>query len=146
MKRDEGSVLVLGVFYVLIALALILVVAAATAVHLERKRLLAYADQIALAAADAVDIGLYYASSDPVPVGTVLISQATVDTAVSSFIAQTPAQASQFTDLAVTATTTDNRTVTVTLNATASIPVLADILAAWNGGIRLQVTSHASSQ
>ena len=47
--------MILTIGFVVVALLLITVVASAAGVHLERKRLLALADLLALEAADAVD-------------------------------------------------------------------------------------------
>jgi uncharacterized membrane protein len=51
--RDEGSTLLLTIFYGVLALALVLVVVAASSLYLERKRLFSLADGAALAGAEA---------------------------------------------------------------------------------------------
>lgn len=50
---DEGSTLLLTIFYGVLALAIVLVVIAASSLYLERKRLFSLADGAALAAAEA---------------------------------------------------------------------------------------------
>ncbi|WP_233279323.1 pilus assembly protein TadG-related protein, partial [Microterricola pindariensis] len=56
LRGEEGSSLVLTVFYGAFALALILIVVAATSLSLERKRLLSVADGAALAGAEAFEL------------------------------------------------------------------------------------------
>ncbi|MGX5697847.1 pilus assembly protein TadG-related protein [Agromyces soli] len=51
--REDGSTLLLTIFYGVLALALVLVVVAASSLYLERKRLFTLADGAALAAAEA---------------------------------------------------------------------------------------------
>ena len=60
VAREDGQTLLLGVGLVAVVLALVLVVASATAVHLDLKRLTALADSAASAAADAADPDGYY--------------------------------------------------------------------------------------
>ena len=50
---DEGSTLLLAIFYCFLGLSLVLVVVSATSLYLERKRLFTLADGAALAAAEA---------------------------------------------------------------------------------------------
>ena len=60
-SRDDGQVMILTLGFVVVALLLITVVVSAAGVHLERKRLLALADLLALEAADAVGDDQYFA-------------------------------------------------------------------------------------
>lgn len=55
--NEEGSTLLLTIFYGFVSLALILVVVAATSLYLERKRLFTLADGAALAGAEAFQFG-----------------------------------------------------------------------------------------
>ncbi|TFD29087.1 hypothetical protein E3T49_11095 [Cryobacterium cryoconiti] len=54
---DDGSTLILTIFYGFLAMVLILIVVAATSLYLERKRLLTLADGAALAGAEAFNLG-----------------------------------------------------------------------------------------
>ena len=49
-RRDDGQIMILTIGFVVVALLLVTVVASAAGVHLERKRLLALADVLALEA------------------------------------------------------------------------------------------------
>ena len=49
--EDEGQVMLLSLCFAVLCLLLVTVVASATSVHLERKRLAALADSLAIAAA-----------------------------------------------------------------------------------------------
>lgn len=60
-SRDEGNITLLSLGFMIVVLVTILVVAAASQVHLQRLRLTHLADELALEAADTVDVGSYYA-------------------------------------------------------------------------------------
>ncbi|WP_432521295.1 pilus assembly protein TadG-related protein [Kineococcus sp. SYSU DK006] len=61
--RDEGRIALLSLGFALVAVLLVLALASASAVHLQRKRLVALADAAAADAADAVDERVYYGAS-----------------------------------------------------------------------------------
>ncbi|MFK4728212.1 hypothetical protein ROT00_00840 [Agromyces mediolanus] len=69
-SEERGSTLPLVFGFALLALAVVLVVASASSLYLERKRLLALADGAALAAADAWTIGDAVAGADGVRITT----------------------------------------------------------------------------
>lgn len=138
--REEGAILVLGLGYMLVALVLVVVVAVATSVHLERKRLLGFADQIALAAADAIDWSAYV-TGKPLD-RQVLLSEAEVKAVAADFVANASEVAGKFEALAVTAST-DGVTVTVTLTSFARLPLLTPVLESFGSGITLRVSSTA---
>jgi hypothetical protein len=135
--------MLLAIAYGLLALLLVGVVASATAVHLDRKRLLVLADLAALEAADAVDVPAYYADPRAEASAAVRVEPGDVAAAVEDFLATAP-EAARFTDLVVVeATSTDGRTARVTLRATARVPLLSVVTAAWSDGIELVVTTQA---
>lgn len=140
---DDGQVMLLALAFGLLAIVLVGVVVSATAVHLERKRLLALADLAALEAADALDPGRYYAAPPGGQDAPVSLTPADVRTAVEAYLAAAPA-ASRFTELEVVeATAEDGRTVVVTLRAVADVPLLNAATAAWSDGVELVVTARA---
>lgn len=140
---DDGQVLLLALGYVVLALVLATAVASASAVHLERKRLLVLADLTALSAAGALDRDAYYARGSGSADGLVVLTPASVRAAAERHLASAP-EADAFEDLTlVRATTADGRTAGVTLAARAR-PVLPSwATAAWSTGIPLQVTGVA---
>lgn len=140
-EREDGQVLVLSLAYALLAIVLVAAVVSATAVHLERKRLLALADLAALAAADALDVATYYAADAPLP-----LDPDEVRATVTEYVAAAPA-AECFTGLTVVeATSDDARTVRVTLRAVADVPLVTVVTAPWSDGIELVVTARARAE
>lgn len=145
LGSDDGQVMLLTLCYAVIALLLVTVVASASSVHLERKRLLALADQAALAAADALGEAAYY-GRDPArrapDDGLVVLTDASVRAAVDEHLARSPG-AARLTGLTVLGTSTDGRTAEVTLGAVARPPLVSWVTAAWSDGIALRATARA---
>ena len=148
---DAGQILLLTIGYAMIALALVLVIGSASAVHLERKSLLALAEGAALDAADAVDLDLFYGADsflDAVGEGSfaglVPLSDAAVREAAVEYLRDAPAAAG-ITGLAIGEPTgsPDGRSARVTLVALARPPLVPWVLVGWSEGIALQVTATA---
>jgi hypothetical protein len=140
---EDGQVLLLILVYALIAVALVTVVVSASAVHLQRKRLLSVADAAALDAADALDAGAFYADGTA-PGQGVPLTDASVRTSVQEYVALIDAP-SRFEGFAVAPSTgtPDGRTAEVTLVAVARPPLLSSVISAFSDGVGLRVTARA---
>jgi uncharacterized membrane protein len=139
LRNEDGSTLLLTIFYSALCLALILLVVAATSLYLERKRLFTLADGASLVGAEAFTLG------DPTmatPSGTrPVLTSPEVASAVSDYVAENPAD--HFTDLHVDrAASVDGRSATVELSCYWAPPVLTLFIPK---GFRIQVTSIARS-
>lgn len=143
---DAGQVLLLILVYALIAVALTTVVASASAVHLERKRLLALADATALDAADQLDERLFYTRGASPGAGLPL-TDASVRASADAYVRLSGAR-TRFRDFAVhpATGTTDGRTASVTLVARAEPPLLSSVISAFADGIPLQVNAQARTR
>jgi hypothetical protein len=144
--REAGHITLLSVAFGVLALLLVTAVVSATGVHLERKRLLGLADELALEAADAMDLARFYRGAAPAPTqaGVVPLTDADVRRAVEDYLADHAAAAAGIDDLAVVeAVSDDGRTARVTLAAVARPPLVSWVTAAWSDGIMLQATSSA---
>ncbi|WP_232014242.1 pilus assembly protein TadG-related protein [Cellulomonas fimi] len=147
---DSGQVLLLTLVFVVIALLLVLVVSAATGVHLERKRLVALADVVALDAADALADPGYYApgagQGDP-DRGGLQLTDASVRSAVDAYLRAHPEATSAFADVRVAeATSPDGRSAHVALAAVVRVPVVGTVLAPWSSGVLVTAESSARAQ
>ena len=151
VRVDSGQILLLTIGYAMIALALVLVIASASAVHLERKSLLALAEGAALDAADAVDLDLFYGpdalTDSPEErsfAGLVPLSDDGVREAVVEHLRTAPA-AEGMAALAIGEPTgsPDGRSAQVTLVALARPPFVPWVLVGWSEGIALRVTAAA---
>ncbi len=134
--------------FVVIAVLLLTVVVSASAVHLDRKRLLALADLTALASADALDEAAYYAADrPPVPPGEsgLLLTESSVRRAATAFLADA-APASRLDEIGLVSTSLDGQTVTVTLRAVTRPVLLSAVTAPWSDGIDLTVTASAATR
>ena len=144
MKRDDdsGQVLLLIVAYASIALLLVTVVVGASAVHVERKQLLAVADAAALDAADAVDTDVLYGTG--ARPGAVPLSDRSVQAAVEDYAVAVGATG-RFQDFRVEGATgsPDGRTAQVTLSARARLPLVSAVLGEYAAGVPLTVTARA---
>jgi hypothetical protein len=120
LRSDEGSILPLVCGFGAVALALILVVAAATSLYLERKRLLTLADGAALVGAESFDL----ADVSVTPHGPrVELEPVLVRTAVQEYLGGNPIGVFESLRLEQ-ATTIDGRSAQVTVSAIWRPPVL----------------------
>lgn len=139
---ESGQITLLSIGFGLLALTLVLVVAAASSLYLERKQLLALADGAAADAADAIDYELYYgaaAAAEGLPLST-----ASVRGSVEEYLGSSAA-ARSFRGLSVGSGTgtTDGRTAQVVLSAVARPAVVPWVLVPWSDGFAITVTSSA---
>ncbi len=137
MKDDEGSTLLLTIFYGFLSLVLVLLVVAASSLYLERKRLFTLADGAALVGAEAFELSdVTVAPSGP----RVQLQSADVAAAVNAYVASTP---SGFESLRIDrALTVDGRSATVTLSAYWRPPIVSLLVP---DGIPIEVTAVARS-
>jgi hypothetical protein len=145
---DSGQIMILSIGYALIAMVLVLVLAAASAVHLERKQLLALADAAALDAADAIDLDRYYAgAAGDAGADPVTVTDASVRAAVARHISTAPsATGLARLQVAEPTGTPDGSTVQVTLTAVARPAFVPWVLAGHADGVPLRVTSSARAE
>ena len=137
MRDDEGSTLLLTIFYGFLSLVLVLLVVAASSLYLERKRLFTLADGAALVGAEAFELSsVSLTPNGPRPV----LQSPDVAAAVNSYIATTP---NDFQSLRIDrAETVDGRSATVTLSAHWTPPVVSLLVPE---GIPIEVTAVARS-
>ena len=133
--------------FVVVALLLLTVVVSAAGVHLERKRLLALADLLALEGADAVGDNRYFvpgAGREASGTGGVPLTDASVRAAVDGYLRDNPDASAAWDELAVLdASTPDGRTAQVHLGAVVRPAFLSWVLAPWSDGIALEAESVA---
>lgn len=135
---EDGSVLLLTVFYAVLSLVLILGVVAATSLYLERKRLFTIADGAALAGAEAFALDAVRGGSDtPRPT----LTSAEVAAAVADYLERAPRSGLE--RVTVTrAASADGTSAIVGLRAAWRPPVLALLLP---DGVPIEVTVSARS-
>jgi hypothetical protein len=138
MNDDEGSTLLLTIFYGFLSLVLVLLVVAASSLYLERKRLFTLADGAALVGAEAFELDDVLLTPDgPRPV----LESADVAAAVQGYVSLAPT--ADFDSLSIeSAGTTDGRSATVTLSSYWQPPLLTLLVPE---GIRIEVTALARS-
>jgi hypothetical protein len=137
-RSDEGTTLLLTIFYGFLSLVLILMVSAATSLYLERKRLFTLADGAALVGAEAFDLGtVTITPNGPRPV----LRSPDVAAAVTGYLARTPTN--DFESLTVSrAETVDGRSATVALESYWRPPILSLLVPE---GFPIEVTAVARS-
>lgn len=138
VRDDTGSTLPLVIFYGFLALALVLIVAAASSLYLERKRLFTLADDAALVGAESFDLNsVTFTGHGPRPV----LQPGQVHAAVTSYLAGNPVD--KFEGLTLTrATTLDGKSATVTMSAIWHPPVVTVFVP---DGLRIDATAVARS-
>ena len=134
---EDGSTLLLTIFSGVLALALVLVVASATSLYLERKRLFTLADGAALAAAES-----WRVDDVRVEAGELLfdLGAESVRDAASDYLGDA-AHSLQGLEL-VRADSADGRSATVTLRAVWHAPISSEMLPVT---VPLEVTADARS-
>lgn len=136
--EEEGSSLILTIFYSTFSLLLILIVVAATSLALERKRLFTEADGAALAGADAYSLGAIENEAD----GLVLeLVDADVHAAAQEYLSVV-SNSSLEDRILEYAGTPDGSSAEVRLSASWRPPVLTLFVPE---GLRLSVTASARS-
>lgn len=153
-RAESGRMLLLTIGLLSMVLALVVVTAGATSLHLERKRLVALTDAVAADAADALDSPAYFrALAEGRTPGTadapVLISQTSVRDAAAAFLAAAPpAQLAHLDGLTIAEPTgsPDGATAQVTLRALLRPALLPAELAYLLPGVTVQVTSTARAR
>ena len=134
LRDDDGSTLPLVIFYGFLSLALVLIVAAATSLYLERKRLFTVADGAALVGAESFTLDEVSVTADGV---RPLLQPAEVSAAVSAYLAGNPI--GEFDGMRLEqATTTDGRSATVTVSAIWHPPVVTVFVP---DGLRIDATA-----
>jgi hypothetical protein len=135
-REEDGSTLLLAIFYGMLSLLLVLMVTAATSLYLERKRLYSLADAAALVGAEAFDLSaVSIDGGEP----TVTLRSPQVQAAVAEFLDENPIEPLDRLRLD-DAGSRDGRSATVTLSSAWRPPVLTLFVP---DGIRLEVTAVA---
>ncbi|WP_136707988.1 pilus assembly protein TadG-related protein [Agromyces sp. H66] len=117
-RADDGSTLLLTIFYCALGLAIVLVVASATTLYLERKRLLTLADGAALAGAEAWRLDAVRIDGDRL---TIELDDGDVRAAAAEYLGDA---ASGLDDVElVRAASDDGRSATVTLRSVWRAPI-----------------------
>jgi uncharacterized membrane protein len=138
LRDEDGSTLLLTIFYGFLALVLILLVVAATSLYLERKRLLSLADGAALVGAEAFALdAVALTPQGPRPA----LHSADVADAVDEYLRAVPANNLEEVTV-LRAESVDGESATVELSAEWRPPLVSLLVP---DGIRIEATSMARS-
>ncbi len=138
VRDDDGQLAILVIGFVVVALALVSVVTAATNVHLARARLAAVADLAALDAADAIGQADYYRAD-----GDATLSDEAVAAAVDAYLREHPDPGAGAGVRVIEAASPDGRTVSVTLRSVARPTLVAWLPGSLGDGFTLEASSSA---
>jgi len=143
---ESGRIMLLTAGCVAIGLMLVAMVASASDVHLDRKRLYDLADVLAVDAADAMPPERFYAGEArrPTEGGVLTLTDADVERSVVDYLHAHPATLHGLDGLhVVDASSPDGRTARVRLVATAHPPLLRWLTDAFGGGFTIDAASSA---
>ena len=157
---DSGQILVLTLGLTLVVLLLVTVIVSLTGIHLERKRLLDLADNLALAAADAMTEEVIYgadagAVTSPAPGGADTGPDVTSDTGlaltddavaeeVADYLATHPRALDGLSDVVVVlAQSPDGRSAQVVLTSRAQPALISPVTSLFSDGVTLTAQSTA---
>jgi uncharacterized membrane protein len=122
-RDEEGSTLLLTIFYCFLGLTLVMVVVSATTLYLERKRLFTVADGAALAAAEAWRLDAVRVEGDRLAID---LGSAEVHEAAEAYL---DAAITGLDDVVlVRAASADGRSATVTLRTTWEAPIHTELV------------------
>ncbi|PZR55031.1 hypothetical protein DNL40_01140 [Xylanimonas oleitrophica] len=143
--RESGRILLLSLGFVVIGLMLVGMVASASAVHLDRKRLFDVTDLVAADAADSAPPAQVLAGLDgPAAASRLPLTDADVRASVQRYLVEHGGSAGSLRDLRVVeASAPDGATARVTLAATSHPPLVRWFTRAFDAGIGLSATSTA---
>ncbi len=134
---EQGSTLLLTIFYCVLGLTLILVVVSATSLYLERKRLFTLADGAALAAAEAWNLDAVRVEGDHL---SLELDSADVGQAANAYLSDAVHELHDV-EL-VRAASTDGQSATVTMRAVWYAPIHTELLPF---SVPIEVTATARS-
>ncbi|WP_125106117.1 MULTISPECIES: pilus assembly protein TadG-related protein [Gulosibacter] len=135
VAEDRGSITPLAIVYVVVALLVALVIAAAGSLYLERKQLLELADAAALAAAQSYDLDSVHLDVDGV---RVQLDPEQVRERAADYVARYGPE-----DARVTQVHVSGDTVAITVTGTWYAPIVNDVVPAT---IEVTVTATAVSE
>ncbi len=142
-RPDAGNVTVLSIGLAVLVISLVLVVASATAVQLDRVRLLHLADELALDAADSVDLGAYYAGEVPGGDAALLLAEDRMVAAAADRLAEASARHGVEEAQLVSVTSPDGSTAVVRVQLRVSPLFGVEALTRFSRGLTLSAESSA---
>lgn len=144
IRDDDGSISLLTLGFLVLTMVLVLVIAAATAIHLQYMRLVHLADELAIDAADSLDVPAYYAGTVPMPRADAAVAVAP-GRMEAEVLAHVQSRASEQLDgvRVVSVITPDASTAMVTVTMTVHPILPLEPLLPFLDGIELRVTSTA---
>ena len=138
LQGEEGSTLLLTIFYGFLALLVVLIVVASTSLYLERKKLFTLADGAALAGAESFPLDAVAVDAGEVRAA---LTSPEIRAAATAYLAAAPHPGIE--NLVITrADTVDGQSATVTLQAWWRPPVLTLFVP---DGLPVEVTAVARS-
>jgi len=143
-RDDAGSISLLSLGFLVVTALLVAVIAAATAVHLAAIRLANLADELAIDAADTLDVPAYYAGQAalPRPDAAIEVTPGRMDAEVLAHL-QERATTTLATARVVDVRSPDGTTAVVTLTMTVHPIMAVEPLLPWLDGIELRATGSA---
>jgi hypothetical protein len=145
---DAGSISLLTLGFAILAIVLILVVSAATQIQLQRTRLTQMADELALDAADAMDVPAYYAGAAerPTDEAAVGLSPASMRAVVNGRLAGYAGRYHLDHVSVVAVGSPDGKTAVVSVAVVVRPLFGLEALLPWSDGITLTATSSARAR
>lgn len=143
--EDQGSISLLTLGFAIFAILLILVVASATQLQLQRTRLTQMADELAIDAADAMDVPAYYAGNAERPTdrAAVDLAEASMKTVVDAHVAEYAHRFRLDDAVVVAVASPDGKTAVVAVAVVVQPLFGLEALLPWADGITLTATSSA---